>query len=155
MVFLALAENSIQLVPDGTLLLHIGLILLMIFLLNKTLFKPINKVLTERERRTRGGSDEAQVALRRVDERLSVYEKSIRDARAEGYQNIERERSAALGERQAKISSLREDLTEASAREKENIRLQVERSRAELDEEARSIAERISANILGRPIGNA
>ena len=55
MVFLALAENSIQLVPDGTIFLHIALILLMIWVLNRTLFKPVNRILETRERMT-GGS---------------------------------------------------------------------------------------------------
>ena len=45
---LGFAENSIQLVPDGTLLLHILIILVMIFVLNATLYKPINRVLAAR-----------------------------------------------------------------------------------------------------------
>jgi F0F1-type ATP synthase membrane subunit b/b' len=48
MTFVAFAENSIQLVPDGTLFLHIIIILLMVFVLNATLFKPINRILEER-----------------------------------------------------------------------------------------------------------
>jgi len=42
---LGFAENSIQLVPDGTLLLHILIILVMVYVLNATLFKPINRIL--------------------------------------------------------------------------------------------------------------
>jgi len=38
---LGLAENSIQLVPDGTLILHVLIILVMVYVLNATLFKPI------------------------------------------------------------------------------------------------------------------
>ncbi len=60
MIFLAFAENSIQLVPDGTLFLHIAIILVMVFVLNHTLFKPINRILEERERRTRGRTGEAR-----------------------------------------------------------------------------------------------
>ena len=63
MTFLAFAENSIQLVPDGTLILHIVIILVMVFVLNATLFKPINRILEEREKRTRGRSGEAQDIL--------------------------------------------------------------------------------------------
>ena len=49
---LGLAENSIQLVPDGTLILHVLIILVMVYVLNATLFKPINQILAARERRT-------------------------------------------------------------------------------------------------------
>ena len=85
MIFLAFAENSIQLVPDGTLFLHIAIILIMVFVLNRTLFKPINRILDERERRTRGRSGEAHDILQRVEEglielRAHPYAKRVRKA---------------------------------------------------------------------------
>jgi F0F1-type ATP synthase membrane subunit b/b' len=49
---LGFAENSIQLVPDGTLILHVIIILVMVYVLNATLYKPINKILESREKRT-------------------------------------------------------------------------------------------------------
>ncbi len=73
MIVLAFAENSIQLVPDGTLFLHIAIILLMVFVLNQTLFKPINRILEERERRTRGRSGEAREILQRVEDATTNY----------------------------------------------------------------------------------
>ena len=48
---LGFAENSIQLVPDGTLILHVIIILVMVFVLNATLYKPINRILEAREKR--------------------------------------------------------------------------------------------------------
>src|SRR5207244_13444608 len=57
---LGFAENSIQLVPDGTLILHIVIILVMVYVLNATLYKPINQILESREKRTRGRLTEAQ-----------------------------------------------------------------------------------------------
>ena len=39
-----LAETSIQLVPDGTLLLHLLMVAIMVFVLNRTLLKPINQI---------------------------------------------------------------------------------------------------------------
>jgi len=42
---LGFAENSIQLVPDGTLILHVIIILVMIYVLNTTLYQPINRIL--------------------------------------------------------------------------------------------------------------
>ena len=42
-VILGFAEDSIQLVPDGTLVLHVIIILVMVYVLNATLFKPIKR----------------------------------------------------------------------------------------------------------------
>ena len=73
---LGFAENSIQLVPDGTLLLHVLIILVMVYVLNATLFKPINAILEAREKRTRGSLTEAQEILGNGSEQLARYERA-------------------------------------------------------------------------------
>ena len=102
MVF-ALAENSIQLVPDGTLLFHLVLIVAMVALLNATLLKPINRILEERDRRTKGRLSEAGETLKLVDEKMRNYEGQLRNARSEGYAAIERERATLSKERERKV----------------------------------------------------
>ena len=151
MIFLAFAE-SIQLVPDGTLFFHIALILLMIYVLNKTLFKPINRVLDERERRTRGRSSEAREILHRVDEKLAHYERSLREARAQSYRLLEGQRAEAMSLRQERLGSLREEVTRSIEKEKGRIHTQAEAARATLGDEARRVASNLSAHILGRSV---
>lgn len=151
MTFFALAENSIQLVPDGTLFLHIALILIMIYVLNRTLFRPINNILEERDKRTRGGSNEAHNLLKSVEEKLSLYERTLRQAREDGYRHLEGVRTQALQERQAQIIQTREELTEAVRREKTALATQIQGSRLELENEAKRIAAEISRHILNRP----
>jgi F-type H+-transporting ATPase subunit b len=155
MIFLGLAESTIQLVPDGTLFLHIAIILVMVFVLNATLFKPINRILEERERRTRGRSSEAQDILRRVDTELTNYERTLRAARADGYKLIEHERAEAILERQNRLNIVREEITSLLTEQKESIRTQSEEARATLDRNARQLAAEIGAQILHRPVSEA
>jgi F-type H+-transporting ATPase subunit b len=152
MILLAFAENSIQLVPDGTLFLHIALILVMVFVLNATLFKPINRILEERERRTRGQLNEARDTLRRVEEKMSAYERSLREARAEGYRLMEQVRAEAMRERQERLSGVREEIERSVSKEKESVHAQAEEARATLDTDAARIAAEISSHILHRPL---
>jgi len=155
MFCLAFAENSIQLVPDGTLFLHIAIILVMVFVLNATLFKPINRILEEREKRTRGRSGEAHDILRRVEESLTRYEQTLREARAEGYRLMEQERATAVGERQAKLAEVREELDGLVAEQKKAINAQAEEVRATLAVEAHRLATEIGSQILRRPISGS
>jgi F-type H+-transporting ATPase subunit b len=155
MTLLAFAENSIQLVPDGTLFLHILIILVMVFVLNATLFKPINRILEERERRTRGRSGEAHDILQRVEEKMTLYERTLREARASGYQLMEQERVTALSERQARLDAVKNEISGSVIEQKEAIHAQVEEARATLDREARRIAAQIGSQILHRPISDA
>ncbi len=150
-MYLAFAENTIQLVPDGTLFFHIILIVLMVFILNATLFRPINKILTEREQRTHGRSGEAQDILRRVEASIGKYERSLREARAEGYQLLEQQRNEALNRRQEQLSLLRDELNRRAEEEKSAIQAQSQQARVGLESDARRIANDISQHILGRP----
>ena len=151
---LGFAENSIQLVPDGTLLLHVLIILVMVYVLNATLFKPINSILAAREKRTRGRLTEAQEILANVSERLTEYERALRQARTEAYAFAEHERAGAMTERQKHLDDMRVKLAESTAAQKEAIHRQAEEARASLEIEARGIAIEIGSRVLSRPITN-
>jgi F-type H+-transporting ATPase subunit b len=151
-LFLSFAE-SIQLVPDGTLFIHIAIILLMVFVLNRTLFKPVNRMLEERERRTHGRSDEARKTTEQVEESLRQYERSLREARVESYHTMERQRTEALGERQRRMAVVRDEMGGKVEEEKKAIRDQSAEARATLESEARRVAASVSTQILGRSVG--
>lgn len=153
-ILLGLAGNSIQLVPDGTLILHGAMIILMVVVLNGTLFKPINRVLEERDRRTRGLLNESEQTLVRIDKSLREYEQTLRGARAEGYQLLERQRAEAIRERERQIAAAREQLSNQTSTEKQQIRSQAEVARTTLSKEARRLASKISSQILGRPVAS-
>jgi F-type H+-transporting ATPase subunit b len=150
-MFFALAENSIQLVPDGTLFLHIFLIILMVFILNLTLFRPVNRILDERERQTHGSSNDAKKIFKQVESDLEKYEQSLRGARTEGYQLLEYQRTEALRERQGMLRSLREELELSSEQQKNSINAQAEEARLTLEADSRQVAAKISRHILRRP----
>ena len=147
MSLLAFAE-SIQLVPDGTLVLHIAIIITMVFALNRLLFRPVNRILDERERRTRGRSDEAHEIIRRVKESLLQYENSLRQARAESYRLLEQQQSEASGERQRKVVVVRKELEEEIEERKREIQAQADDARVTLEGEARRAAASISSQVL-------
>jgi F0F1-type ATP synthase membrane subunit b/b' len=88
MVLLAFAE-SIQLFPDGTLFIHIALILLMIWVLNRTFFRPINRIIEAREKQKGGHGSEADAILSDVGEKQAKYNQGLLAARGEGYELIE------------------------------------------------------------------
>jgi F-type H+-transporting ATPase subunit b len=146
---LAFAE-SIQLIPDGTILIHVAIIISMVFVLNRLLFRPVLRTLNDREARTHGRSDEARETIRKVGESLSRYENSLRQARAEGYSLLERQQSEANGERQRKIIEVRREVEEQLGQEKNEIQAQAERARATLLGEAERVATDIKTQVLRR-----
>ena len=151
---LGFAENSIQLVPDGTLLLHVLIILVMVYVLNATLFRPINLILANREKRTRGRLTEAQEIMGNVSEKLAEYERALRAARTEAYALSEHERGKAMQDRQRELDEMRAKLAASISSEKKAIQSQAEAARVTLEADARRIAVEIGSRVLSRPITN-
>ena len=147
-MFLAFAEGTIELIPNGTLFVHIALILLMIWILNRVFFRPINRILTTRDKNKGGKSGEAQEILEQVDTKLAKYDSAMRDARSEGYNLIETERNSATTERQTRLESVKMEVTDKVETEKSAIKAQAEQARLEIASEANKMAEKISSSIL-------
>jgi F-type H+-transporting ATPase subunit b len=152
LVFLGLAGNAIQLVPDGTLLLHLAVIAVMVALLNVTLLKPINRILENRERRTKGRFAEAQSMLASLSERLLEYEARLREARAEGYVLLEEERVAVSRERERKVAEIKAEVATWLHEQKEKLRIDAEQIRATLEKDAKAMALEITRQILRREV---
>ena len=146
-----LAETSIQLVPDATLLLHLVLVVVMVFVLNRTLLKPINDILSEREKQITGRMREAAALAAESQEKLKKYNDSLREARAAGYKLLEKERAEGLKEKEQKLRQSRDELSKEVAVQVEQIRNQEQAVKGELEAQAATIGSLISSQILRRP----
>ncbi len=146
-----LAESTIQLVPDATLLLHLLFIAVMVFVLNRTLLRPINEILARREREITGRLTEAERLSAEAQEKLTKYNAALREARTEGYRLLEKQRAAALKERDERVRQHREELSRTVKQQVEATRRQQEQVRAELEAQASMMGGLISSQILRGP----
>jgi F-type H+-transporting ATPase subunit b len=151
--FIHFAEVS--LIPDFSILIIMILFVVLVFALNAIIFKPITKVINERERLTSGAVGEAKQALRNYDQRLKDYQEKIRAARAESYRMLEAQRAAALGERSRILAQVKTEAADNIDVKKREIEKAAFQARNTLESDARQIAESISRNILKRPLGGA
>lgn len=143
-----LAFQEVRLVPDGTMFIHIALILLMIWVLNSTFFRPINRILKARERNKGGQSGEAQEILKQVEEKQARINAALLQARSEGYEIIERERAQAMAQRQTTVTAVKEETERQLETETEAVKQQTVAAKALIEQEAEQLAEKISSNLL-------
>ena len=154
MTALAFAEGEGNIIsPDSSLVFVLILFLLFVFTLNRLLFRPVGRILDEREGLITGDTNEARAAARRSEIKLAEYEAAIRAAKAESYRRIEQERAAGLQQRQRVIDEARQAATSRIQSAKSEIEQQAESARAQLESETRSVAERITRVLLGRASG--
>jgi F0F1-type ATP synthase membrane subunit b/b' len=146
-----LAEASIQLVPDGTLLLHLFMVVVMVAVLNRTLLRPINQILAEREKQIGGRLKEAEALAAETEEKLRRYNATLREARAEGYRLLEKERTAAMKDKDEKVRMYRDQMSQTVAAQIEKTKQQEQKVREELESQAATVADLISSQILRRP----
>ena len=152
MLLLGLAGNAIQLVPDGTLLFHLAVIAVMVALLNATLLGPINQILEDRERRTKGRFAEAESICASVSQKLQEYESRLREARAEGYVFLEEQRATASREREGRVAEVKLELASWLQDEKKRLTMDAEQIKSRLEKDAVTIALEIARQILHRKV---
>ena len=145
-----LAEASIQLVPDGTLLLHLLLVVVMVFVVNRTLLGPINHILSEREKQIAGRRAEAQSLADETQEKLRKYQAALHEARVDGYKLLEKERAEALKEKEEKVRAYREQMSKEVAAQVDATRKQEQSVQGELEAQATTMGSLISSQILRR-----
>jgi len=143
-----LAFAGIQLFPDGTLFIHIALILIMIWVLNRTFFRPINRVLESRDKHKFGPGGEAEKILNDALEKEAKLNKEMLSARSEGYELIEKQRAAAVDGRVKLVAAAKAETAAKFAAEKQALAEQAAAGRATIASQAEEIADRIAGSIL-------
>lgn len=147
MVLLAFAE-SVQILPDFSMVVHIGIILAMIWVLNKTFFSPINRVIASREKSEGGQMTETDEMLKTAAEKEAQHKEALLEARNEGYGLIERERAAAVEAQQQKIDNAKAQTAAKLEQDLEELSKQTKATKESLAKEAGKLADEISSNIL-------
>ncbi|MCO6509700.1 MAG: ATP synthase F0 subunit B [Aridibacter famidurans] len=139
---------EVQLVPDLTMFIHIALILVMIWFLNRTFFKPINRILDARERNKGGRGGEAEDILREVSDKEAEYNAGLLEARNEGYELIEKERASAVEKKNAEVAAVKSEVADYLEKELSELDRQTREAEENIKIEAEKMADKISANIL-------
>src|SRR5260370_22732540 len=96
-----LGELFLQAVPTVLIILAFYLMMRALF------FKPLLKVMAEREARTAGARKAAQVAEAAAAEKVKQYQEALKRARAQGYSEQEAARKKLLDERAAGLKEAR------------------------------------------------
>lgn len=141
-------EGSIQLFPDGTIFLHIALILLMIWVLNRTYFRPVNKIIESREKFKNVAGGEAGSIQNEALEKEAAYNTEMLNARSEGYAMLEKEHAKLVRAREKKLAETKVETGERIASEKRELERQAEEAKAAIGADADKLSDRIAATVL-------
>ena len=135
-----------QLFLEGSVTVVFVFVLFLV--LNRLLFRPISKVLDERERMTSGALAAAAQQAQQAETKTEEFESSLQQARQEIYRRREALREEIQAERDAILSEARRR-AEATLREgKADVAQHVEAAKSTLGAESKALAQQISDAVL-------
>jgi F-type H+-transporting ATPase subunit b len=140
-----LGELFLQAVPT------VLIILLFYFILRAIFFKPLLRVMAERDARTVGAQKAAEAAQAAAAEKAKQYHDALKLARAQVYTEQEAARKKVLDERAEVVKEARAAATKQVAAAKEQIGAEFAAARREIEKTVTQLSAEIARRILQAP----
>jgi F-type H+-transporting ATPase subunit b len=125
---------------------------LLIFILNKILYKPILKILEEREQRIEGQQQQAKKIIEDGQVILTDYNKKLYDAKIDAMNTKNAARNEASEQANGIIEDSRKKSEEIITRMQQEMASELTQAKKELDPELSVMAATIAQQILGRKV---
>jgi F-type H+-transporting ATPase subunit b len=135
---------------DGSIVIQIVNFLLLIWILNLVLYKPIRKILLERKEKMVGLQSDIDGSAEQVKSKEDAYAEGVRQARAEGQKQKELLMQAAVDEEKAIVGKINESAQAELKEVKAKIAQEVGTVKTALEKEIDAFADAIGQKILGR-----
>ncbi|MGE0086764.1 MAG: ATP synthase F0 subunit B [Desulfococcaceae bacterium] len=137
---------------DSSLFIQIGNFLLLIWVLNMILYRPIRKILLERKEKVSGLEKSIDIFSKDAAEKDGRYMEGLRSARAKGMKEKETLVHGAEAEEKAIITRINEKAQADLSKMKEKVAKEAEAVRKELLQQVDAFANEIGKKILGRAV---
>ena len=134
--------------PDLSVLVIIFLVWSLYFILKRSFFDPINKILEDRDAAINGAQRQAAEKLGQFEEKSRIYQDNLKAARLEIYRQQEALRSEALNQRSQILAEGRQQAEQLIQFTRKEVQDQVASAKNQLDSDLTRIADGIVKAIL-------
>ena len=144
--------SSISVIPDVSLFVQIANFLIIIWVLNILLYRPIRSILIQRKEKITGLEQNIDKLNEDTAEKDEAYLAGIKDARARGLNEKEALMKEGAEEEKRIIEQINQKAQANLAEVRENITKEAQNVRESLNKEIDTFANAISEKILGRAV---
>jgi F-type H+-transporting ATPase subunit b len=137
---------------DIVLLFQVVNFLVLLFILNILLYKPIRKVLAERAAEIAASKEKTVSVDQEVREKMSQYEQKLHEVKAEATEERYKMLRAAREEEAQHLEAARREAADELARIRESIEKETVQAEAFLTAQADTLSHRICEKVLGRSL---
>jgi len=146
------AESSISVIPDVSLFVQIANFLIIIWVLNIILYKPIRNILIQRKEKITGLEQNIDKLNEDTEEKNGAYLSGIRDARVRGLSEKDALLKEGAEEEKRIVDQINQKAQANLAEVREKIVRDAQNVRKSLSKEIDAFANAISEKILGRTV---
>ena len=144
--------GGITVIPDGSLIIQIANFLLIIWILNLILYRPIRNILRQRKEKIEGLELRIETYNEDAQKKDDAFASGIQEARAKGLKEKETLLQAAAEEEKQIIANVNTQAQAELVEIREKIVKDAEAARASLQEKVDEFANDICQKILGRKV---
>jgi F-type H+-transporting ATPase subunit b len=136
--------------PNLSVLWVIFFVLLLTFIVDRLLLRPVLDVIRKREEAIDSARELAKRSASEAQAATAEFERKTSAARAEIYREMDEMRRTALGQRAEIVAQTRADAEAAVATAARQLQAEAEDARRRLDAEAQALGAAAAERILGR-----
>lgn len=136
--------------PNLSVLWVIFFVLLLTFVVDRLLLRPVLDVIRKREEAIESAGELARRSATEAQAATAEFERKMSAARAEIYREMDEMRRAALGQRAEIVAETRAEAEAAVASAARQLQAEAEDARRRLDAEAQALGAAAAERILGR-----
>ena len=140
----ALSGILLKAIPTAIILLVLH------FYLKAMLFRPLQKMLKEREALTKGARKAAEESLAAAESKAQEYEAKFRDARAEVYREQEETRKVWIEDQASQVAEGQARTAETLAAARKQLEQETALAKASLVDTSAALADKIATAVLAR-----
>ncbi len=123
--------------------------ILLFFILNKILYKPLLRLFQEREENTNGALEKAKALDKEKDDVLAKIDGRLSVARGEARATFEKLSNEGMDVQRAALDSAQNDAVEINRKAKTELEAATERARSSLKSDIESFAKQIVEKLVG------
>jgi F-type H+-transporting ATPase subunit b len=136
--------------PDLSVVWVIFFVLLLTAVLNRLLFKPLLRVMEERQRAISSAREMAERAAHEAQRAAAEFDRKTSEARAQLYRQMDEMRRTAMDERAAIMARTRAEAEAEIAAASAKLQAEAEDARQRLSVDADALGAAVAERILGR-----
>lgn len=137
---------------DWTLGLQIFNFLILLYILNTVLYKPLQGILAKRKAQIDGDHGRARGLQEEIDAKMASYQEQLQAARVKGNDERAQLRNAAGKEEAEILGAARLVATEKLEQLKARVAVEADSARVALRSDVDALANQVASRILGRAL---